>query len=406
MNSKTTVPFLDLATPHQELKEELCQVFGAALETAAFIGGRAVEQFEQAFAQFCEAEYCVGVGSGTDALRFALLAAGLKPGEIAITVPNTFIATVEAITQAGGVPAFVDVDEYTSNMSPAKVESYLAAECHFDAATGKTIHRASGRVVSTIVPVHLYGQMVDMDAILDIADRYKLMVIEDACQAHGAEYFSSRDDRWHRAGSMGKAAAFSFYPGKNLGACGEAGAVTTNDAEIANQIKMIRDHGQSRKYYHQVEGYNGRLDAIQAGFLQVKLQHLAKWNEQRRQSASRYRKLLSSVEGVGLPCEPSWARSVYHLYVVQVQDREALQAHLAQAGIGTGIHYPVPLHLQQAYSNLGYREGDFPVAEKKAAEIVSLPMFPGLTFGQLSTITQEVKAFVSPTTRALATAGD
>ena len=406
MNNPTTIPFLDLATPHQELKAELCQVFGAALETAAFIGGRAVEEFEQAFAKFCEAQYCVGVGSGTDALRFALMASGVNGGEIAITVPNTFIATVEAITQSGMVPAFVDVDERTSNMSPAKLESYLALECYFDAATGKTIHRATGRVVSTVVPVHLYGQMVDMDAVLDIAERYNLIVIEDACQAHGAEYFSSRDDCWHRAGSMGKAAAFSFYPGKNLGACGEAGAVTTNDPEVAKRIRMIRDHGQAQKYYHQVEGYNGRLDAIQAGFLSVKLKHLAKWNEQRRQNANRYRKLLGSLEGLGLPCEPSWAKSVYHLYVVEVQDRQALQQHLANTGIGTGIHYPVPLHLQQAYSNLGYRQGDFPVAEKKATEIVSLPMFPGLTFSQLSKVAEQVQAFVSPKTRTLAAAGD
>jgi len=406
MNNKDMLPFLDLATPHQELKEELCRVFGTALDSAAFIGGRAVDEFEKAFAEFCDAQYCVGVGSGTDALRFALMAAGVKPGEIAITVPNTFIATVEAISQAGAFPVFVDVDERTSNMSPAKLEAYLAEECQFDAAAGKTIHRTTGRVVSTVVPVHLYGQMADMDAILDIAERHKLMVVEDACQAHGAEYFSSRDDRWHRAGSMGKAAAFSFYPGKNLGACGEAGAVTTNDSDVAQQIRVIRDHGQAQKYYHQVEGYNGRLDAIQAGFLQVKLGHLAKWNNQRRQSASRYHRLLGSIEGVQLPCEPSWTRSVYHLYVIQVEDRQGLQQHLTKSGIGTGIHYPVPLHLQAAYRNLGYAPGDFPVAEKKAAEILSLPMFPGLTFQQQTRVAEETQAFISPRARALSAAGD
>jgi dTDP-4-amino-4,6-dideoxygalactose transaminase len=230
------------------------------------------------------------------------------------------------------------------------------------------------------------------------------MVIEDACQAHGAEFFSTRDGRWHRAGSMGKAAAFSFYPGKNLGACGEAGAVTSNDAGIAQAIRMIRDHGQAQKYYHEIEGYNGRLDAIQAGFLQVKLRHLEAWNQQRRQRAARYRELLGSTDGVGLPCEPSWSKGVYHLYVVQVQNRQRLQQHLAEAGIGTGIHYPVPLHLQQAYSNLGYRPGDFPTAEKKAAEILSLPMFPGLTFGQQGRVAEEVQAFISPNARALAAA--
>lgn len=406
MTNMQTIPFLDLATPHQELKEELCRVFGTALDSAAFIGGRAVEEFEQAFARFCESQYCVGVGSGTDALRFALMAGGVKPGEIAITVPNTFIATVEAITQAGAVPAFVDVDERTANMCPAKLESYLAEQCQFDSTTSKTIHRATGRVVSTVVPVHLYGQMADMDAILRIAERYNLIVIEDACQAHGAEYFSSQDDRWHRAGSMGKAAAFSFYPGKNLGACGEGGAVTTNDAEIAKQIRMIRDHGQSQKYYHQIEGYNGRLDAIQAGFLHVKLQHLAEWNHRRRQNASRYRKLLGSIEGVGIPCEPSWSKSVYHLYVIQVENRQGLQEHLAKAGIGTGIHYPVPLHVQEAYRHLGYHAGDFPVAEKKSAEILSLPMFPGLTFSQQSRVAEQTQVFVSPRACAFAAAGD
>jgi dTDP-4-amino-4,6-dideoxygalactose transaminase len=404
MTNTNAIPFLDLTTPHRDLKEDLCRVFGNALESAAFIGGRAVEEFEQAFAGFCETEYCVGVGSGTDALRFALIAAGIRPCEIAITVPNTFIATVEAITQAGAIPAFVDVDERTSNMSPAKLEEYLAAECQFRSSERVTIHRRTGRKVSSIVPVHLYGQMVDMDSILNLADHYNLMVIEDACQAHGAEFFSTRDDRWHRAGSMGKAAAFSFYPGKNLGACGEAGAVTTNDARVAQAIRMIRDHGQSQKYYHQIEGYNGRLDAIQAGFLQVKLRHLEVWNQERRQRAARYRELLGSIEGVGLPCEPSWSRAVHHLYVVQVQNRQRLQQHLADAGIGTGIHYPVPLHLQQAYSDLGYGPSDFPVAEKKAAEILSLPMFPGLTFGQQSRVAEEVQAFISPNTRALAAA--
>jgi dTDP-4-amino-4,6-dideoxygalactose transaminase len=400
------IPFLDLASHHKELREELFQVFGGALDKAAFIGGAAVEEFEKAFAHFCEAKYCVGVGSGTDALRFALLATGIRPGDIVITVPNTFIATVEAITQAGGLPVFADVDERTCNMSPTTLEAYLARECHFDESTHNTTHRHTGRRVTTIVPVHLYGQMAHMDAILDLANRYNLMVIEDACQAHGAQYFSTRDNQWHQAGSMGKAAAFSFYPGKNLGACGEAGAVTTNDVEVAGKIRIIRDHGQAQKYYHQIEGYNGRLDAIQAGILQVKLRHLAAWNEQRRQCAKQYNDLLGSIEGIGLPWEPAWAKSVYHLYVVQVENRQALQQHMTNAGIGTGIHYPVPLHLQQAYCNLGYRQGDFPVAEKKAAEILSLPMFPGLTYREQTRITEEVIAFISLAQRAFAAASD
>jgi len=401
----SNIPFLDLVSQHQELKGELCHVFGTALDKAAFIGGRAVDEFEQAFAKFCGAAYCVGVGSGTDALRFALMAAGVRPGEIAVTVPNTFIATTEAITQAGAMPVFVDVDERTSNMSPAALETFLSSECYFE-TSGRTIHRASGRAVTAVVPVHLYGQMADMDAIITLAERYNLMVVEDACQAHGAQYFSDRDDSWHPAGSMGKAAAFSFYPGKNLGACGEAGAVTTNDIEVAQKIRMIRDHGQAQKYYHQMEGYNGRLDSIQAGLLHVKLGQLPKWNEQRRQSAMRYSELLGSSDHVGLPYEPSRSKSVYHLYVIQVENRQALQQHLTEAGIGTGIHYPVPLHLQQAYSHLGHLCGDFPVAEKKAGEILSLPMFPGLTYEQQTRVVDEVLAFVTPTRRAMAVAGD
>jgi dTDP-4-amino-4,6-dideoxygalactose transaminase len=396
------IPFLDLATPHKELREELCEVFNTALETAGFIGGRMVEEFEQSFANFSDAKHCVGVSSGTDALRFAMIAAGLQSGQIAITVPNTFIATVEAISQAGAVPVFVDVDERTYNMSAPKLDQFLISECDFDASLSKTIHRRTGRIVSCVVPVHLYGQMADMDAIMDLAERYNLVVIEDACQAHGAQYFSSRDDLWHKAGSLGRAAAFSFYPGKNLGACGEGGAVTTNDLELARKARMIRDHGQAEKYYHRIEGYNGRLDAIQAGILQVKLKHLSTWNEQRRHVANRYRKLFSSVEGVGLPCEPSWARAVYHLYVVRVENRQGLQRRLAEANIGTGIHYPVPLHLQEAYNRLGYRPGDFPVAEQAAQEILSLPMFPGLAYNQQHRLTEEVRAFVSPATHTVA----
>jgi len=406
MSGALKVPFLDLVTPHAELKHELVSVFETALDTAAFNGGKAVEEFEKEFASFCQAEYCVGVGSGTDALRFTLLAAGIRPGEIVITVPNTFIATVEAIHQAGAFPVFVDVDERTSNMSPEALAAILENNCHFDSSAGRTIHRATGRPVAAIIPVHLYGQMADMNAIQDLADRYHLVVIEDACQAHGGEYFSTRDGQWHRAGSAGKAAAFSFYPGKNLGACGEGGAVTTNDPGIARKIRMLRDHGQAQKYYHEIEGYNGRLDAIQAGFLRLKLQHLEAWNEQRRQCASRYRKLLGSLPGIALPCEPSWAKSVYHLYVVQVENRLGLQQYLNEEGIGTGIHYPVPLHLQEACRSLGYRPGDFPVAEKKAAEILSLPMFPGLTDRQQVRVAEAVQSFAMTQKGILAAASD
>jgi dTDP-4-amino-4,6-dideoxygalactose transaminase len=394
-NAHNSIPFLDLVTPHVELEQELSEVFHKALRTAGFIGGPMVEDFEKAFAAFCETSHSVAVSSGTDALRFALMAAGVKPGDVVVTVPHTFIATTEAISQAGALPEFVDIDEQTFNMDPAKLAEYLETRCTVDDA-GALLSRRSGRPVTAVVPVHLYGQMADMDAILELADRYRLVVIEDACQAHGAEYFSRKQNRWMKAGSMGRAAAFSFYPGKNLGACGEAGAATTNDAGIAKTMKMLRDHGQATKYYHDIEGYNGRLDAIQAGLLHVKLKHLAKWNAQRREHAMEYRRLLKSADGALVsPYEPSWSRAVYHLYVVRTADREGLMNHLKKAGIGNGIHYPIPLHLQKAYASMNYAVGDFPITEKAAAEIVSLPMFPQLTPQQQNRVVEESLRFLA-----------
>jgi dTDP-4-amino-4,6-dideoxygalactose transaminase len=393
VNNHNAIPFLDLVTPHVELEKELTEVFQKALRTAGFIGGPMVSDFEQAFAAFCETQYSVAVNSGTDALRFALMACGVKSGDVVVTVPHTFIATTEAISQAGALPEFVDIDERTYNLDPEKLRQYLEHDCTKD-ATGKLVSRRSGRPVTAIVPVHLYGQMADMDAITELAERHHLMVIEDACQAHGAEYFSRKQNRWMKAGSIGRAAAFSFYPGKNLGACGEAGAVTANDQNLVNMVRMLRDHGQAQKYYHDVEGYNGRLDAIQAGLLDVKLKHLAKWNESRRERAAEYNRLLTKADcGIAPPCEPSWSKAVYHLYVIRTRDREDLMNHLKQAGIGTGIHYPIPLHLQKAYASLSYRPGDFPKAEKAAAEIVSLPMFPQLTAEQQARVVDEIRRF-------------
>lgn len=393
-----TIPFLDLVTPHEELREELCGVLITALGTAGFIGGPMVEEFEEEFAKFCDVRYCVGVANGTDALRFALMAAGVKQGDIVVTVPNTFIATGEAISQAGAAPNFVDVDERTYNLDPAKLRDYLEIECYFDEHAHRTINRSSGKPVTAIVPVHLYGQMAEMDPILELAQRYNILVIEDACQAHGAEYYSEKHGSWKKAGSMGTAAAFSFYPGKNLGACGEAGAVATNDAELAQRVRMLRDHGQSRKYYHDMEGYNGRLDAIQAGFLRVKLNHLAEWNEKRRECARRYSEFLGcGQEQVTLPHEPCWAKSVHHLYVIRSQKRDELQRHLGKADIGTAIHYPIPLHLQKAYGGLGYTKGDFPVSESAARKILSLPMYPGLTCDQQNRVVEQVLDFASAT---------
>jgi dTDP-4-amino-4,6-dideoxygalactose transaminase len=396
MTNNGKIPFVDLVTLHRELETELLEVCKKAIQTAGFIGGPEVEGFEREFAQFCDAKHCVGVNSGTDALRFALTAAGVHPGDIVLTVSHTFIATTEAISQAGARPEFIDIDRRTFNMDPEKLRHYLETLCVLDNATGRYVHKRLARAVTAVVPVHLYGQMADMDAILEIAERYKLFVVEDACQAHGAEYFSKKHSRWLKAGSVGRAAAFSFYPGKNLGACGEGGAVTTNDADLARKVAMLRDHGQSKKYYHDVEGYNGRLDSMQAGMLRVKLKHLAKWNEQRRQSARVYDELFKAMGGsVVAPHESSVSKSVYHLYVVRTPFRDELQKHLTEAGIGTGIHYPIPVHLQTAYASLGWKKGDLPESEEAADQILSLPMFAGLTAEQQKRVAESIAEFAT-----------
>jgi dTDP-4-amino-4,6-dideoxygalactose transaminase len=409
------VPFLDLITPHLELEEELVEVFRSCLRNASFVGGPQVQAFEQEFAQFCETKYCVGVNSGTDALRFALIAAGIGPGDEVITVPNTFIATTEAISQSGAAIAFVDIDERTYNMDPNKLNDYLKFRNPHSA-----IRNARPKAV---IPVHLYGQPAGMDSIQEIADRYGLIVIEDACQGHGALYYSGKDEKWKKAGSMGLAGCFSFYPGKNLGACGEGGAVTTNNEEIARKISKLRDHGQAKKYYQEFEGYNGRLDAVQAGILRVKLRRLTDWNEKRRQNAFRYNELLNgeipqhgstaapqhSTTGASAsnlqpltynsaiitPFEPPWTKAVYHLYIIRIKKRDELQKYLTENGIGTGLHYPIPLHLQKAYKDLGYVEGDFPITEKVASEILSLPMYPQITTDQQEYVATKIKEFYS-----------
>jgi len=396
MTQNAKVPFVDLVNMHRQLEAELLEVCKRVIETASFIGGPEVEGFEHEFAEFCDTKCSVAVNSGTDALRFALMAAGIQPGDIVLTVPHTFIATTEAISQSGARPDFVDIDARTFNMDPEKLRCYLESQCVLDPTTGRYVHKEMRKPVTAVVPVHLYGQMADMEAISEIAGHYRLMIIEDACQAHGAEYFSQKQNRWFKAGSIGLAAAFSFYPGKNLGACGEAGAVTTNDPEIARKAAMLRDHGQAKKYYHDVEGYNGRLDAIQAGLLRVKLRHLPKWNEQRRESARIYDELLAPLEeSVTCPSQAVTSKSVYHLYVVRTQFRDELQMHLADAGIGVGIHYPIPVHLQAAYSSMGWKRGDFPVSERAANEILSLPMFAGLNRDQQRRVVETISQFVT-----------
>jgi len=378
------VPFLDLKMLHLELEEELVALFRESVRNAAFVGGPQVEAFEEEFAMFCGTKCCVAVNSGTDALHLALVAAGIGSGDEIITVPHTFIATTEAISQSGASIAFVDIDERTYNMDPNKLEDYLKS-C--------TRHSTLGTRPKAVLPVHLYGQPADMDSILEVSERFGLFIIEDACQAHGAEYYSRKGEKWQRAGSIGKAAAFSFYPGKNLGGCGEGGAVATNDGVIAQKIRMLRDHGQARKYFHDFEGYNARLDSIQAGILRVKLKYLVDWNERRRKHAKQYDEFFFGSSDVIPPYEPSWVKAVYHLYIVRVQLREKLQGYLNQKGISTGLHYPVPIHLQKAYSNKGFREGDFPITEKAAREILSLPMFPGLTEQQIEYVAEEIKRF-------------
>ncbi len=353
------VPFLDLVAQHRPLKDELLSLWGEILDSCSFVGGEQVSLFEEEFARFCATRYCVSVNSGTDALRFIFIALGVTRGDEVITVPNTFIATSEAISQAGATPVFVDVDPKTYTMNPAKISERI---------TPKT---------RGIVPVHLYGQTADMDAIGAIAEKHGVWVVEDACQAHGACFGNKK------AGSIGSAAAFSFYPGKNMGACGEAGAVTTNNEDLAQKIKMLRDHGQQKKYHHAMEGYNGRCDAIQAAALRVKLRHIETWNALRLRNAQRYRDRLKGLSQVVLPFAAQENRHVFHLFVVLVKNRDAVAEMLRQKGVATGLHYPVPLHLQTTYVHLGLKRGSFPVSEYSAQHGLSLPMYPELTFEQI-----------------------
>jgi dTDP-4-amino-4,6-dideoxygalactose transaminase len=389
--SNEPIPFLDLVTPHRELEEELVAAFRQAVHSAAFVGGKEVDAFEKEYAAYCGTKHCVGVANGTDAVRFGLMGCGVGKGDAVISVSHTFIATIEAISQAGAGTEFVDIDERTYTMSPTSLEDYLAS-CAKDPATGRPLGKRTGFPIKAVLPVHLYGQAADMDAILDIAARYGLIVVEDAAQAQGTEY-RSKDGGWRRAGSFGKAGAFSFYPGKNLGSCGEGGAVTTDDEQVAKTIRMLREHGQAQKYYHDLEGYNGRLHAIQAAFLRIKLRHLDAWNAGRRAAAARYNELLLKIPGVIVPFEPETSRAIYHLYIIRVGDRNALGEHLKLQGISTGLHYPVPVHLQKCYTDWGYRAGSLPVTERVAANILSLPMFPTLNAEQQQRVADGIATF-------------
>lgn len=360
------VKFVDLHAMHAPLMDEFRQVFERVLENSSFILGPEVSRFEQAFAQYLGVDHAVAVSNGTVALELALLGMGVGPGDEVITVPNTFIATAEAVSAVGARPVFVDVDPVSYNMDPTLVER---------AITPRT---------RVILPVHLYGQTADMEPLLEIAARRGLKVLEDACQAHGAEY------KGKKAGSMGAAGCFSFYPGKNLGALGEGGAVVTSDPELAAKMKLLRDHGSQRKYEHSVPGYNYRLEGLQGGFLAVKLPHLDSWNDRRRIVAEHYDTLLAG-NGTITPVQMPYAHHVYHLYVIQADDREQLRKDLNAAGVETGLHYPGPLHLQEAYKSLGYKQGDFPVCERLAGRILSLPMFPDITREQVEFVVSVIK---------------
>lgn len=362
------VPFLNLKVQYESIQDEIAAGLQEVLENTAFAGGPFVEKFEKEFASFCQTKSAVGVGSGTEALWLALQTLEVGDGDEVITTPNTFIATAEAITFSGAQPVFVDIDEQTYNMNPDYLES---------AITNKT---------KAVIPVHLYGQSADMDTIMEISKSKDLFVIEDACQAHGARY------KGKQVGSIGDAACFSFYPGKNLGAYGEAGAVVTDNLELANTMKMLRDHGQEKKYHHTLIGWNARMDGFQGAVLSVKLKYLDEWNKSRRENAKYYNELLAKVYDIIVPTEADYATHIYHVYAVRTRNREALMAALAENEISCGIHYPIPLHLQPAYSSLGYNKGDFPVAEKCCEQLVSLPMFPELTSEQIEYVVEKIKS--------------
>jgi dTDP-4-amino-4,6-dideoxygalactose transaminase len=374
------VPFLDLKAQYQSIKREIDQAMQQVLDSCAFAGGPFVQAFEKQFAEFCGCDHCIGVGSGTEAIWLALLAMGVGPGDEVITVPNTFIATAEAISFCGAEPVFVDIDEKTYTMDPQKLEDYLKT---------RNLKPETRNRPKAIIPVHIFGQTADMDPIMAIARKYGLYVIEDACQAHGAEY------RGQPSGSIGDAGCFSFYPGKNLGAYGEAGAVTTNNAKLAEKITMLRDHGQSKKYYHDKIGWNARMDGMQGAVLNVKLNHLNTWNRARREKAVIYNDLLSGIDGLMLPYAADDAMHVYHVYAIRTRQRDALMKYLTDEGIYCGIHYPVPVHLQEAYSNSGVKNNGVEVSERIASELLSLPMFPELNNDQQIRVKDKIKEFLS-----------
>lgn len=373
----TKIPYLDLKAQYRSIKPEIDAAIARVLESCQFVLGPEVAEFETNFATYCGTTQCIAVNSGTSALHLALLAAGVGAGDEVITVPFTFVASVAAVLYSGARPVLVDIDPQSFTMDPAAIEA---------AITPRT---------RAILPVHLYGQPADMDPIMEIARRHGLVVIEDAAQAHGAQY------KGRPVGSIGHMGCFSFYPGKNLGAYGEGGAITTSTAEYAQKIRMLRDWGQDRKYHHALRGYNYRMEGFQGAILGVKLRHLETWTQARRKVASLYNKLLADCS-VETPAEMSWARHVYHVYTLRIEDRDGLYAGLSSAGIQTGIHYPIPVHLQPAYADLGYGKGAFPQSEAAAQQVLSLPLYPELSSQAAEEVAAVVKKTVESRTKAKA----
>ena len=385
------VPFNDLRRQHDEVREPIQAAINHALDNSAFVGGPAVKQFETNFAAFCGAKHAIGVSNGTEALRLALHALGVGPGQAVITVPNTFIATAEAITLVGAHPIFVDVDPVSYNLDPQCLQSYLEEHCGRDPLTGRPVDKESGATVTVVMPVHLYGFPADMQAIHTLAKQYGLDVVEDSAQAHGATYtLQNGSTSVHKCGSTGRLGCFSMYPGKNLGGIGEAGAVITNDDELARQVRLLSNHGQTERYIHSTAvGTNGRLDAIQAAVLDIKLQRLDEWNNCRRQAAAHYTARLEGSR-VTAPKTLPHGEHIYHVFLVQVEDRDRVRQQLSERGVETGLHYPVPLHLQEAFRYLEQGPGSFPVTEQVAERLLSLPMFPHLTPDQIDYVCDEL----------------
>lgn len=363
------IPFVDLKKQYHNIKDEIDSAIQEILDNATFILGKKVEDFEKKFANVCEVKHCIGVNSGTSALRLSLLAMGIKPGDEVITPPFTFIATQEAISLIGAKPVFVDIEDKTYCIDTNKIEEKI---------TNKT---------KAIIPVHIFGQPANMDPIMEIANKHDIKVIEDSAQAHSALYKNKK------AGSIGDVSCFSFYPGKNLGAYGEAGAVCTNNKEIAKKVILLRQHGEIKRYYHDIIGDNCRMEGIQGAVLGVKLKYLEEWNEKRRKNAEFYNKLFKNNDVI-VPYEAEYAKHIYHIYGIRTKNRDKLRDFLTRNGIATGIHYPIPVHLQKAYSDMGFKKGSFPVSEQVSDEILSIPMYPELTEEQMSYVADKVKEFL------------